>query len=164
MRFVGQASAYLAFVAIIVYLSASPSYQHVEPDDAVVRLVISHATVKIGECRELSTEEFAELAPNMRRPTECPRERHDLFIELLLDDELLYSGRESPTGLWRDGPSNVYRKFTVASGAHHLLVRLRDSGRASGFDYEHAEEIELKPLQNFVVGFRSSTGFSFGES
>jgi len=162
-RFVSQSIAYIAFVAAIAYLSAAPSYQHVDPERAVIRLVISHATAKTGECRQLSPEEIANLAPNMRRPTECPRERHNLFVELRLDDDLLYQGLEPPTGLWSDGPSNVYRKFVVPSGHHQLTVRLRDSGRESGFDHVHTEEIELKPQQNFVVGFRSTAGFNFGE-
>jgi len=162
-RIARQSIAYIAFVAAIGYLSASPTYQAVATERAVVRLVISHATAKVGECRQLSPEEIANLAPNMRRPTDCPRERHNLFVELRLDDDLLYQGLEQPTGLWRDGPSNVYRKFVVPSGHHRLAVRLRDSGRESGFDREHVEEIELQPQQNFVVGFRSATGFSFGE-
>jgi hypothetical protein len=163
LRILRQSVAYIAFVAAIAYLSAEPAYQHVDPERAVIRLVISHATAKVGECRQLSPEEFADLAPNMRRPTECPRERHNLFIELRLDDELLYQGVEPPTGLWKDGPSNVYRKFIVPSGRHQLAVRFRDSGRESGFDHEYAKEIALQPQQNFVVGFRSATGISFGE-
>jgi hypothetical protein len=162
-RIVGQLLAYGAFVVVIAYLSSAPSYEHVNPEQAVLRLVISHATAKIGECRQLSPEEYAELPPNMRRATDCPRERHDLYIELLLDDKMLYRGAAPPTGLWRDGPSNVYRKFTVAPGMHQLLVRFRDSGRDNGFDQERAEAIELRPGQNFVVGFRSATGFQFGE-
>ncbi len=162
IRIAWQSVAYIAFVATIAYLSAAPSYQHVEPEKAVVRLVISHATAKAGECRQLSPEEIAELAPNMRRPTECPRERHNLFVELLLDDDVLYQGMEQPTGLWKDGPSNAYQKFVVPAGHHQLTVRMRDSGRESGFDYVHSEEIELQPQQNFVIGFRSTKGFSFG--
>jgi hypothetical protein len=163
LRIIGQAAAYIAFMAIIAYLSAAPSYEHVNPEQAVLRLVISHATAKIGECRQLSPEEYTALPPNMRRSSECPRERHNLFIELLLDDEVLYQGVEEPTGLWRDGPSNVYRKFTVSPGTHRLRVRFRDSGRESGFDQDYAEDIELQPRQNLVVGFRSATGFSFGD-
>lgn len=162
-RIIGQLLAYGAFVVVIAYLSSAPSYEHVNPEQALLRLVISHATAKKGECRQLSPEEYAALPPNMRRAAECPRERHDLYIELLLDQEMLYQGVAPPTGLWRDGPSNVYRKFTVAPGTHQLLVRFRDSGRGSGFDQERAEAIELRPRQNFVVGFRSATGFRFGE-
>ena len=164
LRLGGQAVAYLAFVGVIAYLSAAPSYEHVDADAAVLRLVISHATARIGECRQLAPDEMAALPPNMRRPTECPREHHDLFVELLFDDAVLYRGYEAPAGLWRDGPSDVYRKFTVAPGRHRLVVRLRDSGRESGFDREQAAEVELTAGQNFVVGFDSTTGFSFGAS
>ena len=47
-------------------------------------------------------------------------------------------------------------------GQHGDTSRLRDSRRTQGFDYEHSEEIELTPQQNFVIGFRSAVdGFTF---
>lgn len=151
-----QIVAYAAFALLIGYLSASPTYRHADPDLSVINLVVSHATARIGDCRQLTQDELAELAKNMRKAESCPRERHDLVIELQLDDEVLYFGAERPTGLWRDGPSNIYRKFAVPPGKHRLVMRLRDTGRASGFDYEQTEDIELRPRQNYVVDLRSS--------
>jgi len=159
-----QIVAYALFVVGIGYLSASPAYQHADPDKAVISLVISHATQRIGECRKMTQEELAKLALNMRKPDECPRSRHNLYIELLLDDELLFSGEARPAGVWKDGPASIYGKFPAATGSGTLLIRMRDSGRDSGFDYEFADQIDLQPKQNFVVDFTTLHGFNFGGS
>lgn len=161
-QLVAQAIAYLAFVAGIGYLSASPTYQHADPDKAVISLVIGHATKRIGECRKMTQEELAETALNMRQPDACPRERNDLYIEMSFEDELLFAGAARPTGLWRDGPASIYGKFPAPAGSGQLVLRMRDSGRDSGFDYEHVEQIDLQPRENFVVDFTALHGFSFG--
>ena len=44
-----------------------------------------------------------------------------------------------------------------------LTLRLRDSGRGTGFDYTSSKRIELVPGENFVIDFRGTEGsFSFG--
>lgn len=161
-QLIAQVIAYAVFVGGIGYLSASPTYRHANPDQAVISLVISHPTQRIGDCRKMTQEELAEIALNMRTAEDCPRGRHVLYIEMLLDDELIFSGAARPTGLWEDGPASIYRKITVAAGQGTLTVRLRDSGRDSGFDYEYGGPIELAPRQNFVVDFSPLKGFSFG--
>ena len=60
-------------------------------------------------------------------------------------------------------------RFTPASacpqGQHRLDIRLRDSGRAEGFDYADAATVSLTPGQNFVVDFRGTEGsFQFGRA
>jgi hypothetical protein len=160
-QLIAQALAYIAFAAGIGYLSASPPYQHADPAKAVISLVISHPTQRIGECRKMTQEELAEVALNMRQPEECPRARHNLYIELLFDDDLLFSGEARPTGLWRDGPASIYDKSTTVAGKGVLTIRMRDSGGDGGFDYERTGQIELRPRQNFVVGFTTLHGFSF---
>jgi len=163
-QLIAQVIAYMAFVVFIGYLSASPTYQHADPDKAVISLVVSHATQRIGKCRTMSQEELAEVALNMRRPEECPRARNNLYIEMLFDDEFLFRGDARPTGLWKDGPASIYGKFPTAAGTGTLVVRMRDSGRDSGFDYELTEQIELQARQNFVVDFTTLNGFRFGGS
>jgi hypothetical protein len=160
-QLVAQAVAYGAFAASIGYLSASPTYRHADPDAAMISLVVSHATRRVGACRKMSPEELAQVARNMRRAEECPRARHDLHLEMLLDGELLFSGDARPAGLWKDGPAAIYAKIPVAAGAATLVVRMRDSGRTEGFDAEHAALIELRPRQNFVVDFTTLEGFRF---
>jgi hypothetical protein len=136
----------------------SPAYVHHPPGHALINLSFSHGAGRKGECRRLSAEEIARLAPNMRRPTQCPRERLPVHVELALDGNLLYRGTLPPTGLSGDGPSRVYERFPVAPGAHRIDVRLRDTARAEGFDHERTEIVELKPGQNFVVDFRPDAG------
>ncbi len=160
-QLIAQAMAYLAFIAFIGYLSASPTYEHADPDKAVISLVISHPTQRLGECRQLTQEELAEIAKNMRQPADCPRGRHDLYVELMFDDAILFRGSAQPTGLWGDGSASIYGKFPAAPGKGTLTIRMRDSGRASGFDYTREGVVELRPQQNFVVGYTTLQGFSF---
>lgn len=149
---------YAAFMAGLGFLATLPAYTYVDPGAAVITLSFGHAGEKVSECRRLTPEEIAALAPNMRRPTDCPRERVSLLVELELDDATLYRASLAPSGLARDGASSVYRRFVVAPGRHRLSARLRDSRREEGFDYELAEDIELAPGQHMVVDFRAGTG------
>ena len=158
LNLIGQAIAYAVFGALLGYFSAAPAYMHRDPSMAQIKISFSHAAQRVGECRHLSPEEIAKLAPNMRRPLDCPRERLPILIELELDNRPLYRGKLPPTGLARDGSATIYQRFPVAAGKHRLVARLRDSKRTSGFDYESTADIELAPRQNFVIEFRAETG------
>lgn len=160
-QLISQAVAYVAFAASIGYLSASPTYLHADPERAIISLVVSHATKRVGECRKLTQAELAEIAKNMRTAEDCPRGRHDMHIEMLFDGEQLFSGAARPTGVWRDGPASIYGKFPAAKGEGMLTVRMRDTGREDGFDFERSSAIELRPRQNFVVDFTMLDGFQF---
>jgi hypothetical protein len=48
----------------------------------------------------------------------------------------------------------MLERIVVPAGAQSLTVRLRDSGRTDGFDYERSVETALEPGQNFVIEFR----------
>jgi len=63
-----------------------------------------------------------------------------------------------PTGLHGDGSSTAYAHFVVEAGRHHLLARLRDTPRESGFDHVGEWEIELAPSQSLVIDFRPESG------
>jgi len=158
----GQAVFYLAVAALLGYFSVRPAYVHFPPDEAQVTLSFAHGAKRKGECRRLSAEEIAALAPNMRRPLDCPRERLPVFVGLELDGKLVYEAELAPTGLAGDGPSRAYQSFKVASGRHRLVAKLRDSAREAGYDYESAREVELAPGQRLVVDFHADTGgFNF---
>ena len=154
----GQVIAYALFAVVIGYFATRPAYTHLAPDKAVIKLSFSHAGQHKGECRQLTQEELNKLPPNMRRPMDCPRERLPLLIELELDGQLLYQDELPPSGLAGDGASTAYKKFPVDSGQHHLVARLRESGRTDGFDYEKEAEVTLAPQQNFVIDFRPELG------
>lgn len=157
-KYLLQALLYGAFIAFIGYFSVAPAYRHVDPQLAVIKLTFSHAAERREPCRKLSPKELAQLAPNMRRPMDCERERLPLLVEFEIDGELVFQTEEAPTGLWKDGPSTVYQKFPVQAGSHELVARLRDGRDTEGFDYERAASVELAPGQNFVVGFRAAAG------
>ncbi len=158
IRALGQAFLYLLFAVTIGYFSASPAYQSIDPERAMIKVSFSHAGAQIRDCRRLSPEEIAELPPNMRRATDCPRERVPIVLELELDERVLYRGIQPPAGIWRDGPSTVYQRFVVDAGGYILTARLRDSRRQDGFDYSTTADITLAPGQIFVITFRAETG------
>jgi len=157
-KYLLQALLYAAFIALIGYFSVAPAYRHVDPELAMIKLVFSHAAERREPCRKLTPAELTQLAPNMRRPMECERERLPLVVELEIDGALVFQAEEAPTGLWKDGASTVYQKFLVQPGSHELVARLRDGRDAIDFNYEQAARVELAPGQNFVIGFRASAG------
>lgn len=94
----------------------------------------------------------------MRNPLDCPRGRLPVYLELEFDGEQLFAAALPPTGIAGDGPSHAYERFTVAPGPHHIVVRMRDSARETGFDYERTADVRLTPGQNFVVDFKPEAG------
>jgi hypothetical protein len=158
VQYIGQAIAYTLFAVVVGYFATQPSYTHLDPGKAQIKLSFGHAGDHTTECRRLTQEELNQLAPNMRRPLDCPRGRLPVLIELELDGELLYRAELPPSGLAGDGVSTAYKTFAVDPGQHQLVARLRDSLRDEGFDYEAASEITLSPRQNFVVDFRPAMG------
>jgi len=73
----------------------------------------------------------------------------------------LYRGEHAPAGLWNDGPSTVLERIVVPTGPQTLTVRLRDSGRKDGFDFEQEIRADLAAAQNFVIEFRADQGFVY---
>lgn len=158
MQLLGQLLAYSLFAAVIGYFSTRPAYTHHDPIKAIIKMSFSHAGEHVEPCKRLSQEELNLLPPNMRVPTRCPRARVPLLLEAMVDGQLVYHEELPPSGLASDGTSTVYARFPVDTGQHHLVVRLRDSRRATGFDYEKSATISLQPQQNFVIDFRPELG------
>ncbi len=161
--YLGQGAIYVAIAGLLGYFSTSPAYEYFPADRAQLMLSFSHNGKPKGPCRKLSPEEIAEVAANMRRPEVCPRERLPVQIELELGGEVIYRDSRDPTGLSKDGAAQVYERFVKAPGEYRLVVRMRDSDRPSGFDYETAATVMLEAGQNLVIDFRSEVGaFVFG--
>ena len=157
LRYLAQAALYVPLMAIIGYFSTSPAYHHLAPGEALIRLSISHAAQRKAECHERTPEELAKLAPNMRAPLDCPRERSAVTVELELDGQRVVQAVAPPSGLTRDGASTIYRRLPVAAGTHRIVARLRD--RASGdFNYVREVELELKPGRVLVIDFHAAKG------
>lgn len=147
-----------AFALLVGALSVWPRYRLIEPDHALVSLSFARAGQRLRECRALSPAELAALPPNMRAPSDCPRERHPVEVELWVDHELVYRAVHEPSGLWRDGESTVYARLPVPAGVRDLRIGLRDSGRAEGFDLESTTTVELPAGRNAVVELDAEHG------
>ena len=157
VRFIGQAIVYGAITAVIGYFSTWPLYRPVRAGEAQIKIALVHGGGRLG-CRERTSDELAKLAPNMRKKLDCPRERIPLVLELDLDGQPLYHVTLAPGGLSKDGPSRLYERFAVTAGAHTLAVRMRDSGRLEGFDYERSFDVDLAVGRSLAIDFRAETG------
>ena len=158
MKWLAQAVCFALFALGIGYLSTAPVYQHLGKNEALVRLSISHAGQLIGECRDRTEVELSKLSRNMRAAQDCPRERSPVTIEVELDGKPLYREAIPPSGLSRDGASTVYRRFATPAGEHRLTVRVNDSVRTQGFNYQRSEVVKLEPAQVLVIDFNRQQG------
>jgi len=160
LQYVGQAIFYAVIALATGYFSVSPSYKQVADDLAQIKFSFSHGAQRVEDCRRLSPKEIAALPPLERRPNTCSRERNPVYVEFVIDGKLIYSEHLQPSGVSRDGPARVYRKFLVPAGSHVVTARLRDTKRDSGFDFETQKDVTLKPGQSLAVDFRTeANGF-----
>lgn len=160
---VGQALFYGLFAVIIGYFSTSPDYTHLEPERALIKLSFSTHGEPVGECHKRTPEELAKLAPNMRAPTTCPRERSPITVRIDMDGKLLFEGVAPPAGLSKDGTSTLYRRFEVPAGEHMLSVKMNDNVRIKDFNHVKEEKLTLKPSQILVIDLRKDHGGIFFE-
>ena len=158
LRYLGQAIAYVLFAVVVGYFSTSPVYTYLDPAKALIKLNFSHAGQPKEECRRYTQEELDQLAPNMRKPMDCPRERVPLLVELEINGELQLKQFIPPSGIASDGAATVYEKFEVPSGAHTVSVRMRDSRREQGYDYTTEKVVNIESGQIVVIDFEPETG------
>lgn len=154
----GQFLLYGAFALFIGVFSHWPTYRAVAPDTAVLKVSFIHHGQRVAECRPYTAEELAKMAPNMRTPMKCGRERSPVAIEVDLDGASVYRHVATPSGLSRDGPSTVYHRLLVPAGSHQISVRMKDSASAAGFTYQRSATVTLKPLQVLVIDFDPEKG------
>jgi hypothetical protein len=158
ISWIGQTLLYGLFALIIGYFSSSPPYRHLPADQALIKLSFSHEGKLVSECRQRSAQELAKLAPNMRAPMDCPRERSPVTVEIDLDGIPAFRHVATPSGLSKDGASTVYHRLPVHSGDHRLAIRLNDDARATGFNYQREETVTLKPGKVLVIDFNQQAG------
>ena len=162
LRICGQLLAIAALFAAVAAFANWPSYRQTPRDSGIVMLSFVHGADRRAECRRLTPEEIAKLPPNMRRPLDCPRGRRPIYVELDVGDQVSYRASLPPTGIAGDGPSRVYQRFVLPTGQYDVAVRMRDTARSEGFDYERRGQITLAADQMFVIDFRSEpAGFVF---
>jgi len=158
MKLLWEILAWVAFSAFVGLLSVWPRYEMVETDRAIVTISFSHAAQRVGECRQLTQEELNKLPPNMRKPSDCPRERFPVRIELRSGDHVLYEDVLLPSGIWSDGKANIYSRTEIDAGVHDFFVGMNDSGGDKTFDFENAARIDVTPGRNVVVRFDPESG------
>jgi len=158
LQLLGQFAALTTLAAFAAAFSNTPAYRQIPADMGVIKFSFSHQADRSQECRRRTPEELAKLPPNMRRPMDCPRARRSLFAELTIDGQVVFSEELPPSGLAKDGPSQVYRRFAVPAGKHTITARLRDTPRMAGFDHERTETVTVTPGQSLALDFRPEHG------
>ena len=157
-NWIGQALLYSCFALAIGVFSRWPMYHPLKPDHALIKVSFVHHGVRVADCRPYTKEELAKLAPNMRAPMKCERERSPVQIELDIDGKTVYQKTAYPSGLSRYVASTVYQSFDVPAGARRIAVRLKDNQTIEGFNYQHDSTITLKPAQVLVIDFNAEQG------
>ncbi len=158
LRICGQFIVILALFGTVAAFANWPVYRQIPKDSGIVMLSFVHGADRRAECRRRTPEELAKLPPNMRKPLDCPRGRRPLYVELDIGSEVSFHAQLPPTGIAGDGPSRVYQRFVLPAGRYDIAVRLRDTPRTEGFDYERTGRITLSPDQMFVIDFHPESG------
>lgn len=153
VAYLGQAVTYGIFAALIGLFSTLPKYQHLAPDEALLKVSFSHYGQHTEECHKRTAAELAKLPPNMRAPMDCTRERSPVTVRVVMDGSLLYEEALRPGGLRKDSASTVYRRFLVKAGNHKLRVQLNDSARVKGFNYVREETVNIQPARVVLIDF-----------
>ncbi len=157
-RYIAQISFFAVMALFVGYFSSQPLYQSIPDGTAQIKLSFAHGAARKVDCRKLSSKEIASLPANERRPNTCSRERIAMHVQLSVDNKIVYDDRLQATGLSGDGPARTYKKFMVSTGPHTITARLRDTKRASGFDYEASRQVNLRPFQNLAIDFKADAG------
>lgn len=158
LQYFGQFIFFVVIAVFVGYFANRPIYNQFPEGSAQIKLAFAHGAARKIPCRKLTSKEIAKLPPNKRRPNTCSRERIPIHIQLTIDGKLLYEDQLIATGLSNDGPGRTYQKITVPAGQHTITVRLRDTKRTSGFDFETTRQVTLKSLQSLAIDFRADAG------
>lgn len=146
------------FGAILGYFTYRPSYTHFPDDRALIKVSFTTGGQRIGKCIRRSPAELRKLPPHKRKVLVCPRERHPISLEILVDGTPRYSATVRPAGLSSDGSSKFYKGIVTTPGRHTIVARLVNSGRTTGYDYQTTQTVELKPRQHLIIDFQRDRG------
>ena len=160
MRLTAQIGFYACVGIFIGYLSVAPGYQYADGKSSVLKLVVRHSGFLLGECRVVSQQELMELAPNMRKPQDCPRGKAPMSVSLLVENEVFYDGTIKPSGIHSDGVLALYQQFNIPPG--HVSVQLAiESGKQGPQLFKR--EIDVRPSDVLLLEYHDS-GFSFSRA
>ena len=154
----GQLLLYALFALVIGVFSRWPTYQHLAPDQALIKLSFTHTGQPAGDCIRQSEADLAKLPPNMRAPIKCPRERSPVNVEVDVGGVAALRRSAAPSGLSRDGASAMYQRLVVPAGEQRIAVRLNDDARRAGFTHQRDATVKLVPAQVLVIDFDAEKG------
>ncbi|MCL4744955.1 MAG: hypothetical protein KJZ83_06025 [Burkholderiaceae bacterium] len=157
-RFVGQGVLYLVFATAIGVFSVWPPYQHLQPDEGLLRLSFTHPGKFVTDCRQRSAEELAKIPRQLRADLDCPRERSPVRVRVELDDRMLYDESFAPAGLRRDGASSGYRRLSIPAGEHQLRVQVRDDVRSDEVTFHGERKVNIVPGQVVLIDIIADQG------
>ncbi|HUT51359.1 MAG TPA: hypothetical protein VM325_18665 [Alphaproteobacteria bacterium] len=158
----GLAAVLAVFAALLGYFTYRPSYVHFTDDQALIKISFTLGGKRLGKCIRRTRAQLQKLPPHMRKVLICPRERHPVHVEVLVDNQPRYQATVNAAGLSKDGSSKFYHGLVVAPGKHLIVARLVDSGRKTGFDFEIEKAFELTARQHLIIDFqRDRGGFIF---
>jgi|GEM_PF-130924 len=161
LQLLGQGVTFALFALVIGYFSGAPAYVSHPPEKALLMLSFTHAGQHVEKCKKRSREELAKLAPNMRAPMSCSRERWPVIAQLSLDGDNFFQGVATPAGFSKDGHSSFYEDFSVSTGKHRIKVYLWDGVANAGQgapDFMLEQDVDLGPREILVIGFDNEAG------
>ncbi len=162
VRYLLQAFNLFVFMALIAAFSSGPAVRQLEDGLAVVTLAFGHAGQPVRACHVRTAEELEALAPNMRAPLDCPRERSIIKVELEMDGEIILDLTIPPPGAYKDQGVDVYENVEVPVGKHTFTVRMNDNAQVDGYTYTNTYTTELEPAQLLFIDFNQRIGgFTF---
>ena len=159
----GQAAFYGIVIVFLGVLANGPAIHPVKAGEAELKLVVHYSGKLLGQCRRRSSEELEKLAPNMRAPLVCPREKSPVLVRMSIDDRIVFEHEIVPSGFHRDGILALYKRFVFDAGPARLQVKIRDDLRSNEFTAILDRRIELSPGRILVVEFDDS-GFKLSRS
>ena len=148
-----QAVLFIGLTAFVGYFSDRPVHSALPADQSELKLVIRHSGKLMGECHQMSTADLDKLAPNMRKPMVCPREKSPLSVELSLNDSVRFSGEVQPSGIHNDGVLALYRMFPVSTGDVVVQLRIKDDIRQDDYTHTFRETMSVDPSSIVVLRF-----------
>lgn len=149
----GQALLLAAFAGTVAGFSGAPEYRQRSPEDAVLKVSLTHPGQRIHPCTQRSPEELAKLPPNMRIRQQCQRGRYPVSLAMDVDGRPALALTAKPAGLASDGASRFYDRREIAPGRHLIRIRMTDGPPAETGDQQAEQTIVLVPGQVFIIDF-----------
>jgi len=79
-------------------------------------------------------------------------------VRIELDGRVLVDQAYAPAGLSRDGAASGYWRTPIATGAHRLVVSLRDDVRPDAPVYKREADLDVRAGQIVLIDFKPEQG------